>query len=279
MVHFLYELFPGIRVRKHFTIRLGKQTLVYAYVRKNACSAFKKLFVGESLYAEQCPACDPLGLMGRFHKTRGRDLLRDDVLTMAVLRDPYARLVSLYLNKFIVRSGNEDIFANYARLTGRNPEKATFHDFLTGYVDRFSFRQLDCHLIPQVAHLGHFVYNSPVRFEFLFDDLKRALGEEYAEKYFRKKINATVYADEADDSGYSCITPPNELTEVYKKTGRVPSHKNFMCDALENTIKTRYSDDLVIVESLNSDYLKCHANEMPLLQAHIPMKRVTEFFR
>jgi len=270
---FVYRLFPKMRVRKHFTLQLDSHLLVYAYIRKNACSAFKKLFVGESPYAAQYPEYEPLGLMGRFHKTRIGDLLNDKVLSVVVLRDPYQRLISLYLNKFVVRSGNADIFASYSRLTGRDPEKATFYEFLTEYVDRFPFKKLDCHLIPQIDHLGRFAYNGPVRFESLFDDLKRVLGDRYAEQYFRKKVNATTYADDAVSAEYGCMTEPAVLIEQYKRTGVVPSYKHFMCDALEHTIRTRYGDDLAIVERLNSDYLRCDSNEVPVLDAHIPLKR------
>jgi len=273
-----YALFPNQRLRKHFTLPLSDRLLVYAYIRKNACSAFKTLFRGASPFVDQCPDCDALGIMGGYHKSRLKDLRHDKLLSLVVLRDPHARLISLYLNKFVVRSGNRDIFKSYANLTGLDPEKASFRQFLTEYVDRFPFKRLDCHLLPQIAHMGRFPYNGPVRFESLYSDLTRVLGEGYAEKYFRKKVNATTYSDTAPAASVNCMTDAATLAEIYTTEGAVPSSPHFMCDALEHTVRTKYAHDLSIVDKLNADYRRCGDEQVPVLDAHIPLTRPFHLF-
>lgn len=258
----------GKAVPGHYTIKIGGKTYIYCYIRKNASTAFKRFFLGESRYADKYDEERPLGFMGKYHATVRLDFKKKDASSLVVIRDPVARLISLYLNKFVVRDGNQDIFQNYQRMTGKDPNDATFLDFLRNYIAPFDFNEIDCHAIPQVDHLQPVVYSAPVRFEYLYNDIRLALGDTLAERYFVRKTNKTTYAEETE-AGEDYRASPPELTAHYQRTGALPNSKSFYCDELVEIVNTKYRADMLVFDKLNKDYQSLGGKSLPKLDAHL----------
>ena len=263
------SLFP----KAHFRLSLGGQMLIYAYIRKNACSAFKKLFLGESAHRKRYTGTNRVRFLNEYHSTRGMTAIPKDARTMLVLRNPYDRLVSLYLNKFVVRRGYKDIFNSYRRLTGGDPTNVTFLEFLTKYVGESPFAELDPHVLPQTRHLAAIPYNSPVRFEHLFDDLAKVIGQQYADTYFKKKTNNTSYQSTVSEGvapefeTFDFQTGSARLVEMHQKTGTVPAPSCFYCEELSQLIERRYQEDKIAFETLKQDYNRGFG--VPSLTSHL----------
>lgn len=103
-----------------FHLEVNGKRIAYTYIRKNACSAFKELF---KYYSDHSFPSDrnPIETMLKHHRIKSLEEARNTEFQVAVLRDPYERAVSLYKNKFIQRSGHEDIFKNFKKVTGVDP--------------------------------------------------------------------------------------------------------------------------------------------------------------
>jgi hypothetical protein len=194
------------------------------------------------------------------------DFYGENVKSIVVVRDPYKRLISLFVNKFIQCSGNADIFNSYQDLVGRPPEQATFREFLRDYVASFSANKLDCHLLPQIDHMRKSVYTAPVRLEFLYEDMQRVVGEVYAEKYFKKKENYSSYDSNGDTSAYADISA-FVLAQRYGVDGVVPSLSGFQCQDLNDVVALKYKHDLNLYEKLNEAYKNMRNDIIPSVNA------------
>src|SRR4051794_13078302 len=59
------------RGERHLAFHANGRSIVYAYIRKNACSAFKAMICGESpARARLKEFGDPMKFLGRFHAVR-----------------------------------------------------------------------------------------------------------------------------------------------------------------------------------------------------------------
>jgi hypothetical protein len=254
----------------HYTLHTAENTFTYCYIRKNASTAFKRFFVGESRYAKKYDNENPLAFMGRYHATVRSDLKKQNAVRLVVIRDPVARLISLFLNKFVIRDGNRDIFESYHRVTGKDPNETTFLDFVRDYIARYDFNEIDCHALPQVEHLQPVVYNAPVRFEHLYEDIRLALGGTLAERYFAHKTNKTVYGDESESTaGY--LASPQQLARQYQETGALPNPKAFYCDELFAVVNKKYRVDQLVFEKLNQDCQLLGGEKLPELEIHLDL--------
>lgn len=254
-------LFPFLRVRKHYSIRLHGVTYIYVYIRKNACSAFLRFLLGESEHAADYSGKGPLAFLRKYHKPTIGDFYKSDSKSIVVLRDPTKRLISLFVNKFVMRSGHEDLFASYKRLTGADPERATFRQFLTDYVQRFPAKKLDRHLLPQIDHLHRTVYTAPVRLDSLYEDMRRVVGDELAQKYFKKPVNASAEKSGEFDSVVDVTA--NELYTRYSQDEVAPSPSRFECSELVQTIDRVYSRDRRLYSDVCNAYLDIETEGFP----------------
>ena len=168
----------------HYEINLGGRKILYAYIRKNACTAFRRLLNDE--YHRLHPSTDGArqrkredfllsGNMKTFLVLR-KDL--NDVSaydnTMFVYRNPLDRLISVFTNKFIANKGAKDIARNFENLTGLDFDEATFSDFMS-YAQN-DFEKLDRHLWPQKAHLWDIEYTDAISMDRLQQSMKGLIG-------------------------------------------------------------------------------------------------------
>ena len=81
---------------------------MYTYIRKNGCSAFKKWLRDTGSY--ETGKRETSEMAKRYSVSFGWEVSQSDFLL--VLRDPAARLASLFRNKLIQRSYAGDILEN-----------------------------------------------------------------------------------------------------------------------------------------------------------------------
>src|SRR6056297_3608774 len=170
--------------------------ILYAYIRKNSSTAFKQFinrrphprYLLKSLLGiEKFPKMHLKGNMrySRVPRTGNLETIGCDT-AIFVYRDPAERLVSAFMNKFIDDDGSMDIKSNYSRVMGKEPEDATFRDFIA--YAALGFAEIDVHLHPQKAHLWDIPYQ-PIPMGHLKEALSVMLPKKTVERYFGRKHN------------------------------------------------------------------------------------------
>jgi hypothetical protein len=156
----------------HFRLPIGGKRVVYAYIRKNACSAFKR--------AAGLPSSAHVGQLVENFRWR---LWQPSDAAIFVYRDPVERLVSLYRNKILDGDGNSDILHSYESIM--NEEPSSFERFV-----EFAVLEADPHCIPQYRHLKPIRYTHAIAIDRLHEIMTSIVGEEAAEP-FRHKVNSS----------------------------------------------------------------------------------------
>lgn len=158
----------------HLAFTLGGKRIAYAYIRKNGCSAFKRMML------RLIDSGDPADMVRHFPF---RPYEQYDAVIF-VWRDPLERLVSLYRNKIIERKYAVDLLAAYRKTM--NAEPGSFEDFV-----RFACMERDPHCWTQQSHLKRMRYTHAIPLDALHQTMREIAGPA-ADAYFSKKVNKTA---------------------------------------------------------------------------------------
>lgn len=235
-------------LQKHFRIEIGGETLAFCYIRKNASSAFKALFLALSPAGRRAARyASPMAFLRARHRA-GPEGVAAAQRSLLVVRDPLDRLVSTYRNKFVQRRGHAGIFANYARVTGEDPEEATLADVVLRQAAA-PCEELDPHLSPQVDHLLPLAYTDAVTLDRLPGLMSEILGGETANRFFRAPVNAT-----RDFAGARLAEPwrrpSRELHDLFVRTGEMPAAADLVTPEIAAAAAALYRADVALVASV-----------------------------
>ncbi|MBB5412597.1 hypothetical protein HDG34_006574 [Paraburkholderia sp. HC6.4b] len=170
---------------------------------------------------------------------------------LAVLRDPYERVVSAYLNKFTeleelcVHELIEYIWrAQRGKVRPSSTSSITFREFVT-HLCVFPDEQLDPHWRSQSSFLRE---AKPTN--YLWMD---ALAEQWASNPLLKDIALKTYAPHATKSalhvGENVLDVNGEAFLGFKEIcGCFPSSSQFRDDELVNLIERRFEDDYKLID-------------------------------
>ncbi len=161
------------------------------------------------------------------------------------MRNPWARIVSAYLNKFrsIDRVSKKVIRSiNHQRTTGQKNahlrEDLTFREFAT-YVAGTDPNRCNEHWRPQHLFLGENQFDFIGRFENLasdFDIVRQRLGIDLALPY----CNATAYSERAAVGGIAADLAPR----AFAAANAIPSYQQFYTPELIDLVAKIYADDI-----------------------------------
>lgn len=222
------------QLRSHFLFEVGGQTIAYCYIRKNACSAFKRMILDQAGYEgpwdEAIKFLEPLA-------PHNLATAKAAKWRIYVYREPFERSVSLFRNKLIMQEGSTDLVADFERVTGFDAENATFEHFVTSYL---AARPGDPHTWTQASQLLPMSYNCVSTLSSLFEDMKPIVGEDLARGYFAKPANQSsgFLYDEA-----SASVPVRVLRERYEAEGALPSRAALDQPAVRAAIRRLYRND------------------------------------
>lgn len=226
----------------HFVFTAGGRQILYCYIRKNACSSFKKLMVG---------GCSREGFANQFELLKARHgvafsegLPRVDH-AIFVYRDPFERMASLYVNKFVQISKAADIQRAYREVTGQRPEEASFADFVTSYLS--DPRARDPHIRPQRRHLLPIRYTEAIPLRRLHEAMTAILGAELAERHFARPANATRSLPRYEGEDLA-ERPAAELARRYEEGEGLPATGALLTSPLKRRLATIYREDLIFRE-------------------------------
>lgn len=159
------------RGRLHLSFTIAGKRIAYAYIRKNACSAFKNMLLGQ-------PNININELANHFPF---QNCQHDAAIF--IWRDPIERMVSLYRNKIVEQRNAKDFLAKY-RAEMRS-EPAGFDEFV-----RFACMERDPHCFSQKSHLRRMLYTHAIFIEDLGDVMRSIIGPE-ADLHFATPVNKT----------------------------------------------------------------------------------------
>lgn len=234
----------------HFICQIGTLKLGYCYIRKNACSSFKKLILDQSETTfDPLKWPRPIDFMIEHHLMRSSDAAKCDRIVF-VYRDPVKRLVSLFKNKFIMKDGHEDLFRRYESLAGERPEDTTFTRFVSNYL-RPDMRSLDRHVTPQHRHLKRFRYTDAIAIDNLHAGMVPVVGQLLADKYFAKAVNTTMDAQTVDIRGAADL-PTQKLADLYETQRTMPSNDSLLGQTTMHRIRTLYREDIDMIARIET---------------------------
>jgi hypothetical protein len=235
--------------QQHFKFEYKGKVYAYVYIKKNACSAWKAVFSNESPYRDSFEnGSNPIEIMAKHHRIRSVTELNNIENRILVVREPIERLVSGYLNQFILRFDRKsELHNSITEITGFDIKDITFYQFINHYLLSNS-EDIDGHFWSQSSHLVDVDYNIKININSLYDDTKIYFGEEFANKYFKKKVNSTKKIKKYDDNVTN--VKAIDIYNRYKYTGEIPSVNALMNDELEKIIKDVYSDDYTLKNTI-----------------------------
>ena len=224
----------------HLTFCVDKQLYLYTYIRKNACSAFKNFIARTSDNFNLAPKfSDQLNFLTAHHRVNSAEEIDIHSATnLFVYRDPAQRVVSCFVNKFITRSGYADIFNSYKVLTGADPSKASFSDFVSTYLLN-SDGHIDPHLWSMKYHLLPAKYRV-INMGNLYEEIIEFVGDENAKAFFKNPRNASNYTGLGEYVGYQSS---EQLHKIYMDTEKIPSFNELVSPDLLNIVRARYHSD------------------------------------
>jgi hypothetical protein len=225
----------------HFQFEVNGEWYVFCAIHKNASSSIRAL-VETASPKERGADTSLFDFLFANHLVRKRHEIERAKHLMVFVRHPVERMISCFANKFIQQKGNRSIFHDYAKVTGANPQHATFNQFVNGYM-RPCFRgrkvksRHNRHIYTQQQQLLPVNYNVVAPVE-QFSVIVQVLGLGYL---LPERINATSGAGAIP--GASSMTA-EELHALYQKTGKTPDMPSLLREELLKNINDLYHVDL-----------------------------------
>jgi hypothetical protein len=217
---------------------------LYAPVAKVACSSLKRWFLA-AMNHEIPPGSDE-HTEAKAHRLRElpaaralRILADERYFRFALVRNPWARLVSAYVNKFTFANHSSLAVARQMRrqaAEGGVPE-ITFAQFV-GFLTRHNPAGFDVHWRPQHLFLRDNQFHFLGRFEQIsehFAQLQERLGTELP----LPRRNTTAWQRDEDGEIVADWTPAELLAQ-----GRPPGYRRFYTPELREAVRKLYARDI-----------------------------------
>ncbi len=241
-----------------------KYKIIYCPIPKNACTMFKTIMVEYSDESQKYQESSQ-----GIHTYVGRDdvgvrltdpsyMQNPDYFKFVILRNPFKRLVSAYLN-LIGKRVKPTKFAcklvkDVYRDLGIEPDiykSITFSQFIN-YLVKTEDDQLNAHWRPQHTFLclGRFQFDYIGQFEKL-DEVTKYVNKKFEMKTEEnwseyKRTNYSNYQLENKLKLHEKY--PKELKKLIIKLGRFPQPEQFYTPELEGMVREKYAEDIKIYE-------------------------------
>jgi len=193
---------------------------------------------------------------------KSRKYLIKNYHKIIIVRNPWRKLVSVYLDKFC--TGNyylieeskyaaKYIYDKYSldhkiRDDYKNGGGITFSQFLN-YIDNHPDEMFDPHWKPQYLSMEGLSFDSIIKIENIRHDIRSVINKlGIKEDWPSIQLSNIVYQELKDD--YS-IYYPQHLIKIKKEYGYFPSYKNFYTENLISLVCERYKKD---IELFNYNY-------------------------
>lgn len=235
----------------HLCLEVGGKRFSYTYIRKNACSSWKKFFVSESPFSKHAKDfSNPINFMAKYHRVNSLKELKEIDDRIVVLRDPVERLYSGFINQYVMRLNKDRqgvMHEEVSLFLGKKPEEITFEVFLKDYVLK-SKDKLNVHFAHQTEHLTDVEYNEKWKLENLYKNSESFFGVDIADRYFKKKRNSTQRIEKVEGDFKSMRL--DKVFEIYSADNKLPSMSSLIGDEERFLLREFYKKDYELIGAL-----------------------------
>jgi hypothetical protein len=264
-------------LRPHFGITVGGVSLAYCYIRKNACSAWKRLIIGESpVLFSRSDWKNEFAFMSAHHGLRTTEEIDRSDRRIVVVRDPVDRFVSAFISLFVTRTPppTRRLRALGDELFGRDIFDMSFDMLLDCQLPAPDRRRrgLDKHLWPQVWHLAPTTYTDVIDIGFLGAEMNRLIGTKLGTQYFDKAVNATSAIGTYDDGDAPSLSA-RAFVERFGSTGLLPSKASFLHGGRGDAVRKAYDEDASLYEACRAHHQAHPGTSMELRIGANPRRR------
>ncbi|MBW5798988.1 sulfotransferase family 2 domain-containing protein [Halomonas elongata] len=231
--------------KAHFSFNIDGKDYSYCYIRKNACSTWKKFFAGVSPYASESKKYGNLiNFMGDYHKVRSKKKLINISESIVVTRDPVDRCFSGFVNQFVMRLDRQaGLHKSVEKVLGKKACDVSFLDFFYGYIVKADSNDLDAHFWSQVSHLEDIEYKHKIALQYLGSYTEFLFGSDLSSRYFSRRSNDTSKL--LKNKEFDCRSLSGDIFMRYKNEKTIPGSKGFLSEELVSDIYKVYEEDYV----------------------------------
>lgn len=236
------------RQPRHLAFSFEGRRIVYCPINKNASTAFTAFLMSLLPQGGDTPK-RLAGRSARFkmfaeafpYRFPERNASRD--MTVFVYRDPFERIVSFYLNKFVQLSGARSALNSYRQITGCDPETATFHSLVHDYLAHGGHLR-DPHTRPQRDHLLPMRYSHAIPIGHLHAAAAEIFSQETADAFFLAPMNKSGagLARHAIPDADQC--PAASLRKTMAEERILPTRDSLLTGDIADTLGRLYARDM-----------------------------------
>jgi hypothetical protein len=238
----------GFKFALDQTVHFFKSDAIATFIPKSACSSLRLTAAMQNLNIDLEKDYNWIHLNNRTFNASLSDIVTA-TYTFVILRCPYSRLLSAYLDKFLSRS--LELWQAIDR-EGRKfePEDYTFER----YVDHVcKFPNSDQHWKPQTSFLIYEQYDDYYCIEdtdFMIKNLKKHAGFDFVDSrnLYKHGVEKIVFEDPRANIPSHKMAPLELLT--MKNKGALPSKKSFFSEPILEKVKKVYSKDIELYKKL-----------------------------
>jgi hypothetical protein len=232
--------------------------IIFCRIPKNANSLFTYMMLDLSKYREDYERSN-LTFSQYISQNKQNFFLKDlnnlnerEYFKFAILRNPFKRLVSGYLDRFVKRPVNinsqpaiENVY-NFLGMEIDLKRSITFSQFVH-YLARTEDKDLDLHWRPQVNFLGLGLFE----FDFIgqFEELNSII------QFLENKLEITIKTEVSNKvhiTNYANFNSGEQFHDFYphelNQLEGLPKSQNLYTPELENLVRQRYANDIKIYE-------------------------------
>jgi hypothetical protein len=226
-----------------------KLRLAYTYIPKNACTSFKRTFGTAQGWLGSTPSAHTMRVSWWLIGFASYPRVQERVV---VIRDPFDRVLSAYLNRFLM--DGEDSARDHAMKTGlgasldagSTADDVTFADFVK-YLASTPNRRLNEHWRPQSDFLlGE--YTRLIRFEHIPEDT--AFLAELGLTLPHRGVNTSTIRQ--DLGSYWGDRKAIQLRKLRRRRRILPAAENMYDDRLRALVVDRFAADVDLVRRMTS---------------------------
>jgi hypothetical protein len=228
-----------------YALSLYAQDAVYSFIPKNACSTLRYSLALANGAISGPKQFNWIHANNQTFRATLPELAKAKY-TFVVLRDPFLRIASCYLDKIV---GLTDVAWHYHALTNYRLEPAmvTFRDFVTGLRPRLRSNE---HWRPQVDFLVYETYDDYFCVESFADaarHLREKIGFEVQDARQLTRHGSEQFEPLEGDASFA-DTPAHEIASL-KRSGRIPRYTQMYDADLVAAIGRLYAADIAFYTS------------------------------